>query len=168
MSPFLCGKSTLTPDLPLLQRLPVFRLPSPGEMFLNNRLEITVLELSGADLVRLIQTFLPQRTAAAVFLFCPVFPEQPAAASIQPLAPQFFPVRAQVYVPLFVIGECIPLLYLQETLPYSLHHALYQAQPFRGRRSVRYPVSSEYRRFLFGNSSPYQCGPAEKKSIPPP
>ena len=25
MSPFLCGKSTLTPDLPLLQRLPVIR-----------------------------------------------------------------------------------------------------------------------------------------------
>ncbi len=42
-SPFLCGKNTLTPDLPLLQRLPVFRLP-----------------------------------------------------------PQFFPVRAQVYVPLFI------------------------------------------------------------------
>ena len=45
---------------------------------------------------------------------------------------------------------------------------VWQAQPFRGRRSVRYPVSSEYRRFLFGNSCPYQCGPAEKKSIPPP
>lgn len=122
MSPFLCGKSTLTPDLPLLQRLPVIRLPSPGEMFLNNRLEITVLELSGAGLVRLIQTFLPQRTAAAVFLFRPVFPEQPAATSIQPLAPQFFPVRAQVYVPLFIIGECIPLQFSFRAVMGGLWH----------------------------------------------
>ena len=60
------------------------------------------------------------------------------------------------------------LLHLQEPLPDGLHHALYQAQPSGGRRSVRYSVSSEHRRFLLGNSSPYQCGPAEKKSIPPP
>lgn len=78
MSPFLRGKSTLAPNLPLLQRLPVFRFPLPEEMLLNSSLEITVLELSGAGLVRFIQTFLPQRTAAAVFLFRPVFPEQPA------------------------------------------------------------------------------------------
>ena len=69
MSPFLRGKSTLAPNLPLLQRLPVFRFPLPEEMLLNSSLEITVLELSGAGLVRFIQTFLPQRTAAAVFLF---------------------------------------------------------------------------------------------------
>ena len=100
----------------------VIRLPSPGEMFLNNRLEITVLKLSGAGLVRLIQTFLPQRTAAAVFLFRPVFPEQPAATSIQPLAPQFFPVRAQVYVPLFIIGECIPLQFSFRAVMGGLWH----------------------------------------------
>ena len=66
-------------------------------------------------------------------------------------------------------GEIIlVLLHLQETLPDSLHHALYQTQPSGGRCSVCHPVSSEHCRFLLGNSSPYQCGPAEKKSIPPP
>ena len=60
------------------------------------------------------------------------------------------------------------LLYLQEPLPDSLLHALYQAQPSGGRRSVRYPVSSEHRRFLLGNDNQHQLGPAEKKSIPPP
>ena len=40
MSPFLRGKRAFAPDLPLPQRLPVLRFPLPGEMFLNNRLEI--------------------------------------------------------------------------------------------------------------------------------
>ena len=35
MSPFLRGKSTLAPNLPLLQRLPVFRFPLPEEMLLD-------------------------------------------------------------------------------------------------------------------------------------
>ena len=60
------------------------------------------------------------------------------------------------------------LLHLQEPLPDGLLHALYQAQPFGGRRSVRYPISSEHRRFLLGNDNQHQLGPAEKKSIPPP
>ena len=60
------------------------------------------------------------------------------------------------------------LLHLQEPLPDGLLHALYQAQPLGGRRSVRYPVSSEHRRFLLGNDNQHQLGPAEKKSIPPP
>ena len=33
---------------------------------------------------------------------------------------------------------------------------------------IRYPVSSEHRRFLLGNDNQHQLGPAEKKSIPPP
>lgn len=40
MFPFLHGKHARATDLPLLQRLPVLRFPLPGEMFLNNRLEI--------------------------------------------------------------------------------------------------------------------------------
>lgn len=55
----MSGKRTFAPDLPLFQCLPVFRSPSPGKMLSDNRLEIAILELSGADLARLIQTLLP-------------------------------------------------------------------------------------------------------------
>ena len=59
MTPFLRGKRALASDLPEFERLLVLRLPPPGEMLLNNGLEITVLELSGAGFIRFIQTLLP-------------------------------------------------------------------------------------------------------------
>ena len=54
------------------------------------------------------------------------------------------------------------LLHLQEPLPDGLHHALHQAQPFRGRRSVRYSVSSKHRRFLLGIVTRINAAPLKK------
>lgn len=60
------GKGTFAPDLALLQRLSVLRFPSPGEMALEQGLEIAVLQFSGPGLICFVQAFGPQRIAAAV------------------------------------------------------------------------------------------------------
>ena len=108
MAPFLNGKGTLTPDLPLLQRLPVLRLPASGEMPLDRGLEVTVQEFSGASLILCTQTFFLQRTAAAVLFVRPVFPEQAAVAAVQAFRTQNIPVRADVNIFRCVIRERIP------------------------------------------------------------
>ena len=108
MAPFLDGKRALAPDLPLLQRLPVLRLPPSGKMPLDRGLEVTVQKLSGAPLILRAQTFFMHRTAAAVPFIRPVFPEQAAAAAVQPLGAENVSVWANVDVPRSVIDESVP------------------------------------------------------------
>lgn len=108
MAPFLNREGALTPDLPLLERLLVLRLPASRKMPLDGRLEVAVQDLPGAPLILCAQTFSSQRTAATVLPVGPVFPEQTAAAAIQTVWVQSIPVRTDVNVFHRVIGECIP------------------------------------------------------------
>ena len=105
----MSGKGAFTPNLPLLQRLLVFRLLPPGQMPLDGRLEITVHQLPGALPVRFAQALLPERTAPAVFAVRPILPEQPAGTAVQPLGPKPFSVGAEIGVFPLAIRKGLPL-----------------------------------------------------------
>lgn len=68
MPPHLSGKSTLTPDLPLFERISVISVISVSQMPLPLWREAAVLQFPCAPSVILTQTLFPQRAAPAVLL----------------------------------------------------------------------------------------------------
>ena len=105
----MSGKGAFTPNLPLLQRLLVFRLLPPGQMPLDGSLEITVHQLPGALPVRFAQALLPHRTAGTILSVRPILPEQPAGTAVQPLGPKPFSVGAEIGVFPLAIRKGLPL-----------------------------------------------------------
>ena len=109
MPPLLSGKSTLTPDLPLFERISVISVISVSQMPLPLWREVAVLQFPCAPSVILTQTLFPQRAAPAVLLIRLIEPPvQPAGAAAQGIQPQLFSCRADIGILLSVIGKGIP------------------------------------------------------------
>ena len=109
MVALLRGKCALAPDLPQLQRLPVFRLVLPVDVFQPGLPEVAVLQLSRAPFIGLIQAFLSQRAALTVLFIGQIQPVQTASAAVQGISPHEFALWANVGVPLLVIAKSAPL-----------------------------------------------------------
>ena len=109
MVALLRGKCAPAPDLPQLQRLPVFRLVLPVDVFQPGLPEVAVLQLSRAPFIGLIQAFLSQRAALTVLFIGQIQPVQTASAAVQGISPHEFALWANVGVPLLVIAKSVPL-----------------------------------------------------------
>ena len=88
MSPLLCGKCPLAPDLPLAQGVQIVRLILPGQIPPYGGPEIGVQQLLYTALVLFTQAFRPQRAALTVRPARPVLPVNAAGAAVQALDPQ--------------------------------------------------------------------------------